>query len=134
VIGLDSNVIVRYIMQDDVLQSAQATEIIEQLTESEPGFLTLVSVIEMVWVLEGAYSLSRQQVTEVLSNILKINVLKLEQASVVAAALRKFNAGKADFADCLIARLSAQAGCSKTLTFDRKAAQSAGMQLITQSK
>ncbi len=129
-IGLDTNVVVRYIMQDDPRQSKQATTIMERLTVESPGFISLVGVTELVWVLESAYGLARKQVVEALTNLISIDVLKVERMSVVTAAVRVFAAGNADFADCLIERLSAHAGCDKTMTFDRNAARSANMVLI----
>lgn len=129
-IGLDTNVIVRYVMQDDPKQSKLATVLMERLTAESPGFVSLVCVVELVWVLESAYTLSRNQVTEALTNLITIDVLKIERLPVVAAAVRAFKAGKADFADCLIERLSAHAGCEKTMTFDRNAARSANMLLV----
>jgi predicted nucleic-acid-binding protein len=128
--GLDTNVIVRYIMQDDPGQSRLATVLIEKLTEESPGFLSLVCLTELVWVLESAYDLARHQVVEVLSTLIAIDVLKIERLSVVAAAVRNFKHGTADFADCLIERSSASAGCEQTVTFDRSAARTANMMLI----
>jgi predicted nucleic-acid-binding protein len=129
-IGLDTNVIVRYIMQDDPRQSAQATALIEKLTEASPGFVSVVSVVELVWVLESAFSLARSQVVGALTNLMSIDVFKIERVGIVAAALRTFRDGNADFADCLIERSSANAGCEKTMTFDRAAVKTAGMVLI----
>jgi predicted nucleic-acid-binding protein len=131
VIGLDTNVIVRYIMQDDPKQSKLATGLIERLSEERPGFLSLVCVTELVWVLESAYGLERQQVVGVLDNLINIDVLKIERPLVVAAAVRNFREGKADFADCLIERSSALAGSERTMTFDRVAARTAHMVLVT---
>jgi predicted nucleic-acid-binding protein len=130
VIGLDTNVVVRYIMQDDARQSKLATALIDQLTEEQPGFLSLVCITELVWVLESAYALKRQQVVEVLTNLITIDVLKIERSSVVAGAVRNFREGTADFADCLIERSSANAGCERTMTFDRTAARTAHMALM----
>ena len=129
-IGLDTNVLVRYIMQDDAKQSALATKLIEGLSEDAPGFITIVSVIELTWVLESAFELNRSQIVEVFRRIMSVDVFKLDRVGVVASALRTFADGKADFADCLIERLSAQAGCDRTMTFDRNAAKTGGMVLI----
>jgi predicted nucleic-acid-binding protein len=130
VIGLDTNVLVRYIMQDDVKQSRLASALMERLTEEQPGFLSLVCITELVWVLESAYGLARPQVVGVLSNLTSIDVLKIERVSVVAAAVRNFKEGIADFVDCLIERSSAHAGCERTMTFDRSAARTANMVLM----
>lgn len=129
-IGLDTNVLARYIMQDDAKQAALANKLIEGLTEASPGYISLVAIVELVWVLESAYDLTRQQVTSALRNLLSVNVFKVDRVAVVASALRTYADGTADVADCLIERSSALAGCRCTMTFDRAAAKTGGMVLI----
>ena len=129
-IGLDTNVLVRYIMQDDVRQSSLATKLIEGLSVDAPGFITLVSVIELTWVLESAFELNRSQIVEVFQRIMSVDVFKVDRVGIVASALRIYANSKADFADCLIERISAHAGCAQTMTFDRHAAKTGGMVLI----
>ena len=129
-IGLDTNVLVRYIMQDDPKQSAKATKLVESLTGEEPGFVPLVSVVELVWVLSSCYDLTREQLTQALEALLRAKQLVVDQADQVARALRAFAAGTADFADCLIERTASSAGCAKTMTFDLAASKTAGMTLI----
>jgi predicted nucleic-acid-binding protein len=129
-IGLDTNVLVRYIMQDDPKQSPKASRLIEGLTPQEPGFVPLVSVIELVWVLGSAYRLGRQQVATALELLLRSKELVLDRPDQVLQAQRRYKAGNADFADCLIERLAHEAGCTATMTFDAAAAKSAGMTLI----
>jgi predicted nucleic-acid-binding protein len=134
VIGLDTNVLVRYITQDDAKQAALANRLIEGLDEKSPGFVTLVTVIELNWVLETSYQFSRQQFTELMQTLLAVEAIKLDRAAAVASALRIYSASKADFSDCLIERLSVNAGCERTVTFDRAAAKLAGMTLIKSVK
>lgn len=129
-IGLDTNVLVRYIMQDDAKQAAKATTLIESLSAAAPGFITLVSVVELVWVLSSCYDLNRSQIAQALDVILRSKQLVVDQAEHVVRALRAFSAGSADFADCLIERMAASAGCAQTMTFDSAAAKTAGMTLI----
>jgi predicted nucleic-acid-binding protein len=129
-IGLDTNVIVRYIMQDDPGQAAKATTLIEGLAVEAPGFVPLVSVVELVWVLSSSYKLTRSQIAQVLDVLLRSKQLLLDQAEHVVRALRAYSAGTADFADCMIERTASAAGCSKTMTFDAAAAKTAGMTLI----
>jgi predicted nucleic-acid-binding protein len=129
-IGLDTNVLVRYIMQDDAKQSPKATKIIESLDAFSGGYVSLVAIIEMVWVLGSSYELSRTQVAQAIDGIVRTKQFKIESAEQVVRALRVFNAGKADFADCLIERTSDSAGCDKTVTFDVNASKHAGMDLI----
>ena len=131
-IGLDTNVLVRYIMQDDAVQSAKATKMIEALDGIQSfGYVTLVAVIELVWVLSSSYELTRVQVAQALDSLIRAKQLKTESADQVIRALRVFKAGKSDFADCLIERSANSAGCEKTVTFDVNASKYAGMTLIT---
>lgn len=128
--GLDTNVLVRYIMQDDPRQSPKATKLIESLDTDNPGFITLISVIELYWVLTSSYELRREQAAQALAAILRTKQLVVERADLVMQALRVYGAGKADFADCLIERSASGAGCHRTMTFDVGAAKHAGMSLV----
>jgi predicted nucleic-acid-binding protein len=130
VIGLDTNVLVRYITQDDPKQSRLANTLIEGLDDTSPGFVTLVTVVELCWVLESSYSFSRQQFAEVMQTLMAVDAIKLDRAASVASAVRSYVASNADFSDCLIERLCVTAGCERTMTFDKAAAKSAGMTLI----
>lgn len=129
-IGLDTNVLVRYIAQDDPKQSPKATRLIESLSADSPGFISMVSVVELVWVLTSCYGLSRGELSEVLETLLRTKELKVAQTDTVWKATRQFKEGKADFADCLIERSANEAGCSYTSTFDRDAVKHCGMKLI----
>lgn len=130
-IGLDTNVLVRYVMQDDPKQSKKASTLIESLTPEAPGFVPLVALVELVWVLTSCYGLTREQVAQALDALLHAKEIVLERAEQVMQALRQFRTSAADFADCLIERTATAAGCEKTMTFDAGAAKSAGMVLIT---
>jgi predicted nucleic-acid-binding protein len=129
-IGLDTNVLVRYIMQDDPKQSPKATQLIESLNSDSPGFVSIVSVIELYWVLTSCYALSNVQVKQALEALLRTKQILVDRADQVVRALRVFAGGKSDFADCLIERTAAGAGCTGTMTFDTGAAKHAGMTLI----
>lgn len=128
-IGLDTNVLVRYLMQDDPRQSSRVNRLIEALTPDTPAFLTLVSLVELVWVLESAYGLKRQAVADALDGILRTREFRLDRADLVWRATRAYRSGPADFSDALIRYISETAGCESVLTFDRAAAKS-GMTLI----
>ncbi len=129
-IGLDTNILVRYIMQDDPKQSPKASALIESLNADSPGFITLVSIVELYWVLTSSYGLTGQQVKQVLEVLLRTKQIIVDRADQVLRALRVFDDGKADFADCLIERTAAAAGCAQTMTFDVGATKHAGMTLI----
>jgi predicted nucleic-acid-binding protein len=127
-IGLDTNVLVRYLMQDDAKQAAKATRLMESLTVEVPGFVSIVSVVELGWVLTSAYGLTRSQLEQALEALLRTKELVVDRADQVLQALRIFKATKADLADCLIERSAAGAGCEQTMTFD--VGKGAGMILI----
>ncbi|NBW24604.1 MAG: PIN domain-containing protein [Betaproteobacteria bacterium] len=129
-IGLDTNVLVRYIMQDDPKNSLKATRLIESLDAENLGYITLVSIVELYWVLTSCYGLSGEQVGQALDAILRTRQFLVERGDQVMRALRVFGEGRADFADCLIERSAMAAGCRETMTFDAGAAKHAGMTLI----
>jgi predicted nucleic-acid-binding protein len=130
VIGLDTNVLVRYIMQDDSKQSSLATRIVESLSAEVPGFVPLVAIVELAWVLSSAYELGRHQLVEAFEALLRTKELVVERGEIVWKALRLFQRAPGDFADCLIACSAEAAGCAKTMTFDRGAVKGGGMTLI----
>lgn len=129
-IGLDTNVVVRYLVQDEPGQSTQASEVIDALTESEPGFLSLVTVVELFWVLRRAYKVSATDCAEMIEGLLDARELRVDQDLIVRAALVASTGGP-DFADAVIAELGRVAGCAHTVTFDRRAARSSDMRLLT---
>jgi len=128
-IGLDTNVVVRYLTHDDPAQTAAAVRAMDSLSPDSPGFLSLIVMTELVWVLEVSYRFKKGEIAEVLEALLRSKELIVERAEIVWQALRKFRSTKADFADCLIERLGYAAECAHTITFDRRAA-SAGMKLL----
>jgi predicted nucleic-acid-binding protein len=130
VIGLDTNVLARFLLQDDRLQSPKADVIMGTLTAEEPGWVGVATLLELVWVLGSKNRFSRIAIASVLDQILSREEIAIEQLDCVQNALLLFRKGNADFADCLIASSARAAGCSRTFTFDRKAALYAGMQLI----
>ncbi len=129
-IGLDTNVLARYVMQDDPRQSPRATRLMESLSAEAPGFVPVVTLVELVWVLSGSYGLKRDQVATVLETLLRSRELVIDRAELVVQALSRFAAAGVDFADALIERTAAAAGCATTMTFDIAAAKAGGMTLV----
>lgn len=123
-IGLDTNVLVRFIVQDDPVQSRAATSLIESSCSPDaPGFVSLTVLVELAWVLGGAYGYERSVVAAVVRQVLQTDSLLTQDAPLAWSALRAFQEGKADFADYVIGRGNAEAGCRTTYTFDAKAAR-----------
>lgn len=129
-IGLDTNILVRYLTQDDPIQSPKATELIERrLTEQDPGFISVAAMAETVWVLERAYGLANVDIAAAIERILQADALVVEDEQEVFTAMIALKEGHGAFADALIGALSVRAGCSRTLTFDRKALRLSGFEL-----
>lgn len=130
-IGLDTNVLVRYIVQDEPAQSAAATRLIErQCTGEAPGYVSVPVLLEMVWVLTGAYGYDKAVVIPVIRQVLRTAEFAVEDRQIIWAALRDFASGTADFADYLIAHRNHARGCARTCTFDRRAARGRYFELV----
>ena len=99
--GLDTNVLVRYIMQDDAQQSNLASSLIESLTVEAAGFVLQVAFIELVWVLSSCYDLERAQMVAAMEALLRTKEVVVEGAEVIWRAVRIYRDSSADFADCL---------------------------------
>jgi len=129
-IGLDTNILVRYLTQDDPIQSPKARAIVERrLTEEKPGFVSVVAMIEIVWVLERAYRLTPHEIVGAVERMLQIDVFVVENEQEVFTAMIALKDGQGTFADAVIAALGARMGCACTLTFDRKALRLPGFEL-----
>ena len=123
-IGLDTNVLVRYIVEDDFEQAVVARQLIENICSTKkPGYITLMVLCELVWVLTVSYNCKHQQIVLVLENVLLTETFEVENHEIAWIAFYDFSEGNADFADCLISRLNQQHGCITTYTFDKKASQ-----------
>jgi predicted nucleic-acid-binding protein len=129
-IGLDTNVLIRYFVQDDEAQSALATKIIEEtLSADNRGFISMITVVEISWVLLARYKIPKEELCDLLRMILETKQFAVENPDACYRALKTYQNGNGDFSDALIFCLSRDAGCLKMLTFDKKA-RSVGMQLL----
>ena len=130
-IGVDTNVLVRYLAQDDPKQSAIATRFIEdKLSAENPGFVSAVTLCEMAWVLDVSYGTDRNGIRRTVENLLSTRQLAIEGAELVWKALRASEGASADFSDALIGQIAAANGCETTVTFDRAAGKLAGFELL----
>lgn len=130
-IGLDTNVLVRYLTQDDPVQSTRAGEVIEQrLTEEEPGFVSLVTMAELVWVLGSFYEFTNREIAAAVERMLQVTTLRVQNEREVFTAMIALRKGTGSFDDALIGALGSWAGCSSTVTFDRKAARLKDFELV----
>lgn len=130
-IGLDTNVLVRFVAQDDAVQSPIATRAIGRLSREQPGYVTSVVLAEITWVLSRAYKTPRDRIAVVLDGLLRSAELVVENAPAAYRALAAYQTSdSAEFADALIAETAALAGASETVTFDRNAGSALGMRLL----
>ena len=122
-IGLDTNVVIRYLVQDDPNQSKRANQAIEKWKEAgETLWICQITLCEICWVLERCYQLSREELVSVLTNLLQTRHLQIERDDLVWQALRDFEKNtKVGFPDCLIGRQNAYHECIHTFTFDKDA-------------
>lgn len=126
-IALDTNVLVRYLVEDDAEQSARAARLIEGAADQgEVLFVTHIVMCEVVWVLQVAYRVSKPDVIATLKNLVRARQLELEDAELVRKALAEFEDGKGDFADYLIRARSAARWCERVATFDKALLKEAG--------
>jgi predicted nucleic-acid-binding protein len=123
VIGLDTNILVRYFAQDDAKQSALVNRVMASLSKDEPGFVSIVTLCELVWVLNDLYAVKKPALANILRTLLESDELQIERKPVVWAAFTIFADSTQDFSDVIIAELGKEAGCIHTLTFDKRAAQ-----------
>ena len=122
-IGLDTNVLVRYLVQDDPAQANKASALIDRAAAQDSAmFINHVVICELAWVLGRGYGYARADLAELIEKILLGRQFEIEKKDLVWAALSDFKASRADFADCLIGVTNVLAGCESTLTFDRSAA------------
>lgn len=129
-IALDTNVVVRFLTQDDPAQPALANALFAHLSETEPGVLCREVVVELVWVLERACGLPRHDIAAALDGLLAARELVVEAPDRTGLAVERYRQGGAGFSDHMIALAARDAGCSATLSFDRKAVSHAGMTMV----
>ncbi|MGI8576179.1 MAG: PIN domain-containing protein [Egibacteraceae bacterium] len=129
-IGLDTNVLVRYLAQDDAEQSPRATLLMESLDESNQGFVSVVALVELHWVLRRAYKVNREDAASLVRTMLDARELSVQASETVRRALARLT-DEVDFSDALISEFGAAAGCVHTATFDVRATHLDHMKLVS---
>jgi predicted nucleic-acid-binding protein len=126
-IGIDTNVLVRYILDDDPVWSAPAQRFIDDdCTMGRPGHINLVVLVELVWVLKQTPGWGKGEICTVISDLLLADNIVMENPVLVSSALEAFRHGGADFPDFIIAGLNQAAGAATTVTIDKDAAKETG--------
>ncbi len=129
-IGLDTNILVRYFAQDDVKQCALVNRCIDGLSKGALGFVSTVTLCELVCVLEDVYAVAKPSMLGILRQLLEADQLVIEHKPAVWGALGEFSKASLDFGDAMIAQLGKTSGCTHTLTFNKRAAKTPEFQLL----
>jgi len=130
-IGVDTNILVRFMTKDDPVQSPIASRLINHAADSgDPLFVNHLVLTELVWVMESVYQLDRKWIEDILERVLETVDFIVEDKDSALGALRDFKRGGLDYSDCLIGRKNLRLGCEATLTFDGKASKVSGFRLL----
>ena len=130
-IGIDTNLLLRLFVGDDTNQAVAARDFLrDNCSAEEPGYVCHIVLVELVWTLAKAYGFTRDRIAAAIEQLLETTQLDVESPNDVTAAIKDYRNGTADFADCLLVRVNSAAGCSHTVTFDRKAAKLKGFELL----
>lgn len=121
-IGIDTNVLVRFVVKDDPDETARASEFLRTRSESDPAYVSLLVLVEFIWVLRSRYRLSQERVAFAILSLMSTPALVFEEQHYVSALMRGANVRPGDLADHLIAHCARLAGCDRTVTFDGPAA------------
>jgi len=123
-IGLDTNVLLRAIVNDDAIQSSQARSLLSGLTKPGEAAVSVVTLVELAWTLRARYRYRGDEICEIVEQLLRSRTYHVSERDAVNAALVSCREEGLDFADALVGRLNRAAGCATTVTFDGKASMS----------
>ena len=130
--GLDTNVLIRFLIADDEKQADMVRSLFRQTElQQQKLYVPLLVVLEMLWVLESVYRIPRNQILDALQNLLLLPVLSFDNQVALQDFIHSAKAGKEDLSDLLIAHVAVEAGCDGVLTFNKKASGFKHFQLLT---
>ncbi len=129
--GIDTNILVRFLVSDDEIQSKKVYELFKKVeSENSSLFVSLLVILELIWVLESAYEISRQEIVESISDMLLMPILKFEHQSVLQQFTHFAPKNRYDLSDLVIAYSAKEQGCESVFTFDKKASKSGLFELM----
>jgi predicted nucleic-acid-binding protein len=128
--GLDTNVLARYLTQDEPAQARLASKCVKECSSEQPCLINRIVLCELVWVLESAYGYRRAVIADVLDRILRTAQFEVEDLQACWSALESYRASRADFADALLGGTNRMLGCETTMTFDQDAAKLPDFELL----
>lgn len=123
-LGIDTNILVRYLTGDDAAQSTVASEILNvRCTFENPGYISVIVMVELYWTLRRVFRLTQPEIIEAFQQLLQANELVFQNHEEVAYACRICVKAGSDFADVLLGAIAKKEGCTTTLTFDKAASK-----------
>ena len=126
-IGVDTNVLVRFLVHDDKVQAARADRFFADRSIADPAFVSLIVIVETTWVLARRYGFGFDAIAKAVRALLTTDEVVVQSPDVVRRAIQDAQGAAVDFADAVIARLGVDADCDGTVTFDRRATALPGM-------
>ena len=130
-IGVDTNVLVRFFVRDDARQTSLAHKFMDERSDSDPAFVSILVIAELIWALGQIYGFDRDRIRATITLLLSSSDVVIEREDIIKGAVTEATATNADMADTIIAAVSLNAGCSRIMTFDRDAARHiAAMELL----
>lgn len=129
-IALDTNVLARFLTQDDPDQARAASDLISDLTVDSPGFICREVLVELVWVLQRGYKFSRTDISSVLEGLLSASELVIDEADAIGSILQLYETKGFGFSDLMIRQAARRSGSHHLATFDKKAALLDGVELV----
>jgi predicted nucleic-acid-binding protein len=129
--GIDTNVLVRFLTEDDPAQARKAAAWIRTVAgRHEKCFISPIVLCELAWVLRGAYDVSKADLITTLDRLLATSQFVIGDKDVIRSAIAAYRAGRGDFADYVIGAAHVEDGCEKTVTFDRRLRDAPAFQLL----
>ena len=133
-ISIDTNILIRYLVRDNVDQAEAALRLLDTLTPEHPGYICREAAIEMVWVLDRTYRLPRDHIASIVQELARSEEIIVEDHEDVIIAADGYRRGLADFADLMILAAARRSGASPVFTFDRRFSRLDGVRLVESSQ
>ncbi len=131
-IGLDTNVLVRYFTQDDEVQAELSKKLIRRYSGKNGSlFINNLVMCELIWVLERGYKYSKKQISNAVKLMLSAKEFAYENLDHIWLALHEYEKNGVDFSDALIGEINKSKGCQATYTFDQRAVKLGSFESIS---
>jgi predicted nucleic-acid-binding protein len=130
-IGIDTNILLRFLTVDDPVQSPTANKLMQSFSAVQPGFISMAVLLETYWVLRRSYRYTREDICTKMASLINASELVIDDEDLVRAALTVARTTTLDLPDIVISLKGKAVGCTTTYTFDKKASELEGMTLLT---